>query len=113
MTVMMVCKRDNKNDKYNNIDNYNNNHDYNNKDSQDNKTSNEIGNKEDKETCLMCELFTIFPTLVINHAFHPNILLASFVSREENIQYIFRGMDFLYLKEIQKASNDYRNKENT
>ena len=56
--------------------------------------------KKDKETCLMCELFTIFPTLVINHAFHPNILLASFVSREENIQYIFSGMDFLYLKEI-------------
>ena len=100
MIVMMICRRDNKNDKYNNyIDNYNN-HDYNNKDSEDNKTSNEIGNKKDKETSLMCELFTIFPTLVINHAFHPNILLASFVSREENIQYIFRGMDFLYLKEI-------------
>ena len=33
MIVMMICKRDNKNDKYNNIDNYNNNHDYNNKDS--------------------------------------------------------------------------------
>ena len=87
MIVMMICRRDN-------------NHDYNNKDSEDNKTSNEIGNKKDKETCLMCELFTIFPTLVINHAFHPNILLASFVSREENIQYIFRGMNFLYLKEI-------------
>ena len=80
MTVMMICKRDYKNDKYNNnIDNYNNNHDYNNKDIKDNKTSNEIGNKKDKVTCLMCELFTIFPTLAINHAFHPNILLASFV----------------------------------
>ena len=47
MIVMMICRRDNKNDKYNNnIDNYNNNHDYNNKDSEDNKTSNEIGNKK-------------------------------------------------------------------
>ena len=101
MIVMMICRRDYKNDKYNNnIDNYNNNHNYNNKDIKDNKTSNEIGNKKDKETCLMCELFTIFPTLVINHAFHPNILLASFVLHEENIQYIFGGMDFLYLKEI-------------
>ena len=47
MIVMMICRRDYKNDKYNNnIDNYNNNHDYNNKDSKDNKTSNEIGNKK-------------------------------------------------------------------
>ena len=75
MIVMMICRRDYKNDKYNNnIDNYNNNHDYNNKDSEDNKTSNEIGNKKRQRN-----MFDVWALYKISNTSDQSCILSEYI----------------------------------